>query len=288
MSVTAKTQLLGLFGWPVSHSFSPAMHNAAIAALGIDYVYLPLPVAPENLQDAVAGLSAMDFAGVNVTIPHKQAIMPFLSEVSDAAKAIGAVNTLVRDGKGGYAGHNTDWTGFLADLEEGGVSAESRDAIILGAGGSARAIVYALLKQNARIHILARRPAAAAQLCDDMRQWFPNAHLSPAPLTDLATLSTASPLIINTTPLGMFPKVNASVWPDNLPIPTGAFVYDLVYNPAQTKLMRQAATAGCQSANGLGMLLHQGAHALKLFTGHAPDLKAMQAPLPFSSANTND
>ncbi len=281
MTITGKTQLLGLFGWPVSHSFSPAMHNAAIAALGIDYVYLPLPVEPARLRSAVAGLTAMNFRGVNVTIPHKQAIMAYLNDISPAADAIGAVNTLIAGDNFGFSGDNTDWSGFLSDLAAKQIPVQSRDCIVLGAGGSARAIVYALLKQNARVWVLARRPAAAQALCNDMISWFPNANLSPAPLTDLPELSTASPLIINTTPLGMSPNVESSVWPDELPFPANAFIYDLVYNPGTTKLMRQAAAAGCGSANGLGMLLYQGAHALKLWTGLDPDLDIMAEALPF-------
>lgn len=279
MRITGNTKLLGLFGWPVSHSFSPTMHNAAIAALGIDYAYLPLAVEPKRLRAAVAGLTALGFRGVNVTIPHKQAIMGYLSGISKAADIIGAVNTLVADGHAGFTGDNTDWSGFLADLQARHVSIRGRDCIVLGAGGSARAIVYALLKNYARVHLLARRQEAADQLVQSMELWFGSADISTAPLTSLPNLSTVNPLIINTTPLGMTPKTKSSIWPDDLPIPRGAFVYDLVYNPRTTKLMRQAQQAGCQTCNGLGMLLHQGAQSFKLWTGEEPDLAVMAAAI---------
>ncbi|MGB4872323.1 MAG: hypothetical protein WBP47_19875, partial [Candidatus Promineifilaceae bacterium] len=183
MTISGKTQLLGLLGWPVAHSFSPAMHNAAAAALGLDVVYVPLPVRPEDVGTAVSALPALGFLGANVTVPHKQAVIPFLDELEPGAKAIGAVNTIVvgrstansepptpntlhspRSNPPSLHGHNTDWTGFLADLADLGVAVNGRDCLILGAGGSARAVAYALAAAGGRVQVLARRGAQAQEL----------------------------------------------------------------------------------------------------------------------------
>ena len=303
MIISGKTQLLGLMGWPVTHSFSPAMHNAAAAALGLDVVYVPLPVRPEDVGTAVSALPALGFLGANVTVPHKQAVIPFLNELESGAKAIGAVNTIVvgrstansepptpntlhspRSNPPSLHGHNTDWSGFLADLADWGVAVNGRDCLILGAGGSARAVAYALAVAGGRVQVLARRGAQAQELVAAIGPYVPRpltGWLNAWPLGELATAvaHTAAPLIVNATPLGMTPHTDASPWPTDLPIPPDAFVYDLVYNPATTKLMRQAQTCGCRTANGLGMLVWQGAKAFELWTGQTPDVAVMRAAL---------
>jgi shikimate dehydrogenase len=316
--INGRTQLIGLIGWPVAHSFSPAMHNAAAAAAGLDYVYVPLPVRPEDVVTAVPALPTLGFRGVNVTIPHKQAVMPLLNEIDPAAAAIGAVNTIVveigrleteRLETGDYAtarlpdyqttrlpdypttrppdypttGYNTDWSGFLADLTALGVPVVGRDCLVLGAGGSARAVVYGLMTAGARVQVLARRVEQAQELVAALETGFLGEirflkYRSLAEL-DTAVSATTAPLIINTTPLGMSPNINSTPWPDALPFPDGAFVYDLVYNPRQTKLMQQAQAAGCGAANGLGMLVHQGALAFQLWTGVMPDVAVMRSAL---------
>ena len=277
--INARTQLTGLIGWPVSHSFSPVMHNAALAVLGLNWVYVPLPVPPDRVGDAVRGLPALGFQGVNVTVPHKQAVMPFLDEISPAAQAIGAVNTiLVEQESGRLLGFNTDWRGFLADLVAKEVEVNGRHCLVLGAGGSARGIVYALFQAGGRVLLLARRPEQAYQLAADLGNGFVEEIRSLAELESTAA-QTKAPLIINTTPLGMSPHVNGSPWPDDVPVPAGSFVYDLVYNPPETRLMRQALDAGCHACNGLGMLLRQGAISFALWTGSDPDLSVMQEAL---------
>lgn len=282
------------------------MHNAAAQAAGLDVVYVPLPVRPEDVDTAVPALPTLGFRGVNITIPHKQAVMPFLDEIDPAAQAIGAVNTIVvergRLETGGLetgdyettrlqdyktTGYNTDWSGFLADLESLAVAVNGRDCLVLGAGGSARAVAYALLAAGGHVQVMSRRPKQAQQLVADLSPYvaglspqrqLPEAWLNYWPLAELGTAVRAAtaPLIINTTPLGMSPNENSSPWPDDLPIPKGAFVYDLVYNPRQTKLMRQAKAAGCRTANGLGMLVHQGALAFELWTAVMPDVAVMR------------
>lgn len=283
--MNGKTQLVGLMGWPVSHSFSPVMHNAALAAAGLNWAYVPLPVQSEDVKTAVFGLRALGFKGCNVTVPHKQAVMPYLDAIDPAAQAIGAVNTIVveeekdeerrekseeRGAK--LVGYNTDWLGFLRDVAMQGVNVASQTCLVLGAGGSARAVVYALQQAGAQVHLLARRPEQAYQLIQD---------LAAANSVIVAERPFSHPytLIVNTTPLGMTPHTETSPWPDDTPIPTTAFVYDLVYNPRQTKLIRQAQAAGCRTANGLGMLLQQGALAFRLWTGVEPDVRMMREKL---------
>lgn len=279
MQITGRTILLGLLGWPVGHSLSPAMHNAALAAAGIDGVYLPLPLAPARLADGVRGLAALGFRGVNVTIPHKQTVMPYLDSVDAPAQAIGAVNTIVFGAAGGAHGSNTDWRGFLADLAAHGVDPAGRACAVLGAGGSARAVAYALIKQRADVHIFARNIAQADQLVQQLVQTTAYPHIHSGYLQDLAMLSTDWGVIVNSTPLGMGSLADRSPWPATQPLPAGAFVYDLVYNPSVTPLLAQAQAAGVAYANGLGMLLHQGAQAFEQWLGVAPDLAVMRAAL---------
>jgi shikimate dehydrogenase len=275
--INGKTQLIGLIGWPVSHSFSPAMHNAAAESLGLNWAYVPLPVAPEQVATAVSSLSSLGIRGINVTVPHKQAVLPLLDEVEPGARAIGAVNTIVVEENGRLTGHNTDWSGFLADLQAHGVFVADRDCLLLGAGGSARAVVYGLAESGARVHILARRVAQAEALIADLRPYLPTAQFTSQPLHELEKLSATlhAPLIINSTPLGMTPNENSSPWPADLAFPTEATVYDLVYNPRHTQLMQQAEAAGCWAINGLGMLVQQGAKAFALWTGQQPDTAVM-------------
>lgn len=278
MTIDPGTHLYGLLGWPVGHSLSPVMHAAAAADLGLNLVYLPLPVMPDDLPAAVRGLAALGFRGANVTVPHKEAIRPLLAELSAEAQAIGAVNTLVRV-PAGWQGHNTDWTGFRDDLAALGVATDGRDCLVLGAGGSARAVVYALRAGGGRVRVLARRPEQAELLAADLSRALPGqSPLLAGALADLATVVAGlnAPLIVNTTPLGQEPATSGSPWPDTLPFPRGAFAYDLVYNPAHTRFMAQAEAAGCGAANGLGMLVRQAAVAFALWTGHTPDTAVMR------------
>ena len=285
MTIDGKTQMIGLIGWPVSHSLSPAMHNAAAAALGLNWIYVPMPVRPQDLQSAVLGIPALGFNGINVTVPHKQTVMPFLNTVEQGARIIGAVNTIVvnpvslmQKDTWQMAGHNTDWLGFLADLDSLQVNINQRDCLVLGAGGSARAVVYGLAQAGANVHLLARRIVQAGQLAADFTDVT---HVQVDSLAALSSLITGlkAPLIVNTTPLGMIPEVDRTVWPDSVPFPAGTFVYDLVYNPPETRFMRQAQAAGCRTSNGIGMLIHQGALAFELWTGQKPSIQVMQKAL---------
>jgi shikimate dehydrogenase len=199
-----------------------------------------------------------------------------LDEVEEGAKAIGAVNTLRVGAQ--ISGYNTDWSGFLADLAELGVAVDGRDCLVIGAGGSARAVAYALAKSGGRVYLLARRTEQAGELAAALQPFVAGGMLLAQPLTALPAVAacTTAALIVNTTPLGMTSHAGRSPWPDDCPFPSGAFVYDLVYNPRETMLMRQAQTAGCTAVNGLGMLVHQGALSFELWTERKPNIKLMR------------
>ena len=278
MIINAKTQLIGLLGWPISHSLSPQIQNAAAQDLGLNWVYVPMPVRPEHIATAVAGLAALGFRGVNVTVPHKQAVIPHLDEITEGAQAVGAVNTIKVGPSGHLTGYNTDWSGFMADLVALGIDVNGRDCIVLGAGGSARAIAFGLARAGAQVQVLARQLDQAIDLVADLVPFIDDAALMARPLQALKAVSTSTkePLIINTTPVGMLNSPDISIWPEDLPFPMGAFVYDLIYNPPATRFLRQAKAAGIPAQNGLALLLRQGAESFEIWTGQTPDLAVME------------
>ncbi|MFM7634813.1 MAG: shikimate dehydrogenase [Cyanobacteriota bacterium] len=280
-SVTGTTQLLAVLGDPVRHSLSPAMHNAALQRLGLDWVYLALPVSPTKLAVLVEALEAVGCRGLNVTIPHKQAVAALCQELSPLAERVGAVNTLVPITGGGWFGTNTDVEGFLAPLRDGGW--QGRQALVLGCGGSARAVVAALVDLGLeRIVVAARRPESLAAFAAGCSAWAPRLQTlawsgDPAaagsPL--LAVLAEAA-LVVNTTPVGMASAGDptaASRCPLNPweldALAPGCRVYDLIYTPRPTRLLQEAAARGCSSVDGLEMLVRQGAAALRLWSGAA-------------------
>jgi len=278
LNINGQTKLVGLIGYPVKHSLSPAMHNSAFAALNLNWCYVPLPVLPERLGEAVAGLRALNFVGANVTVPHKEAVMSYLDRVTPEAQAIGAANTIVvREGQGELIGYNTDWRGFLTALSEGSFDPQGERAVVLGAGGAARAVVYALAQAGAQVTVLNRTPTRAQALVQDFASLFPSMSLLSLPFT-LQTLeerAAEAHLLVNTTPVGMWPEVDRSLWPEDLAFPNHLSVFDLVYNPRQTKLLRQARRAGVKVIGGLGMLVHQGAAAFELWTGEKAPVETM-------------
>jgi shikimate dehydrogenase len=268
-------KLAGLIGYPVEHSLSPAMHNAAFDALGLDYRYVLLPTPPDELGARIDDCVAQGFAGWNITVPHKQAMLPFLDTISDEVRATGACNTVrVEDGR--LAGFNTDIAGFLRGLAEAGGMAPSSKAVLLGAGGAARAVAYALSRAGHPVIILSRRPEQAAQLAESLSchdNYIAGDLLERAELeTHLAEAS----LLVNCTPAGMWPAVVKSPLPDGIRLRPGLLVYDLVYRPRPTRLLQEAAAAGCRTQDGLAMLVSQGAEAFNLWTGQQPPLGIMR------------
>jgi shikimate dehydrogenase len=267
---------LALLGYPLAHSRSPAMQNAALQAAGLrDWHYEARPVTKAQLAEAVAQLREPAWAGANVTVPHKETVIPYLDGLTPVAQAIGAVNTLVkRDGR--LLGHNTDAAGFLADLYGHEVHLAHRRAVVLGAGGAARAVIAALLGVNTQVRIIARRPDQAQALVANLQSPVSIEIFDWSPLGFWQATDDQRLLIVNTTPLGMSPHPNASPWLAGAPFPPDAFVYDLVYNPPVTQLVRAARAEGLRADTGLGMLIEQGALAFELWTGKAAPREVMR------------
>ncbi len=299
-AITGRTRLLGVLGWPVAHSLSPQLHNAALAQAGLDMVYVALPVAPADLPQVLSALPALGFGGVNLTLPHKEAALRWLDWVDPVAHLLGAVNTIhfVPSSAGGrphVRGYNTDWSGFLTDLRALGINVTGRTCLILGGGGAARAVGYALTKERADVHFLVRRLSQGETIVTALRAAFPKQRLAAHPImgagaaaVDLEALAGSAALIVNATPVGLEPEAPASPWPADVPLPAGAWVYDLIYRPAETPLLHQARLAGCHTANGLGMLLHQAAGAFTIWTGRQPDLATMRQILEAAQAEATN
>jgi len=330
-----RTLLAGLLGWPVAHSVSPAMQNAAFRALGLPWRYELLPTPPDALAATLAGLAERGFHGANVTVPHKESVRTHLGRVEGAARAIGAVNTLLeRDGA--WVGTNTDAAGFLAALRQADFEPAGRLALILGAGGGARAVVYALTQAGCTCLVYNRTRERAQGLVDDLcrrettkvpagllqgqdfrsllhdsgsrfRQISPDSrHLgagqsfgslasrekattlgvpgaggSAGLATVVESLAGLEPdrldLLVNATPVGQWPDPASSPWPEALPLPSHWTVFDLVYNPAETRLLARAHAAGATPVDGLEMLVHQGALSFQQWTGREAPVEVMRA-----------
>ncbi len=266
--ITGKTKLLGVIGHPVEHSLSPLMHNAALAKLGLDYVYLPFPVAPENLERAIAGFASIGVVGFSITIPHKQAILPLLSEISPIAQAIGAVNTVTRQGDK-WVGTNTDVEGFIAPLQTTYHQDWSqKKAVILGNGGAARAVVAGCIQLGlAEIHVVGRN----LQKLQAFYQSWQNSPFADKfqvhEWPELPNLLPQANLLVNTTLIGMYPHVEESPLSSQEIgyLPGDAIVYDLIYIPKPTKFLHLAEKQGAIIIDGLEMLVQQGAAALKIW-----------------------
>jgi shikimate dehydrogenase len=258
---------VALIGSPLGHTLSPAMHNAAFKSLGLDYEYVALEVAPDDLKDAVGGLRALHFAGFNVTIPHKEEIVQYLDEVTRFARSVGAVNC-VQNQDGRLIGFNTDGPGFIESLEEDArFKAEGKKCLILGAGGAGRALAVSLLQNGAKTVSLYD---PVAEKAEELAR-----SLGARVAGDLQTEIDSLDLLVNASPVGMHPKIDASPLPEGIRFPKKLCVYDLVYNPEETKLLRAARTAGAKAVSDLGMLVKQGALAFTVFTGHSAPMEVM-------------
>lgn len=279
--INGETRVTGIFGDPVAHTLSPAMHNAAFAALGLNFVYLPFHVRREALAAAVAGIKALGLAGVNITVPHKEAVLPLIDGVAEEARLIGAVNTVVNRG-GELIGHNTDATGFLRALQEAGFDPTGRPAVVIGAGGAARAVVAALARAGVReITIFNRTVSRATVLAELARaEGVATAALSWADLAGTGKKVVArAALVVQTTSVGMHPQEEEAPPVPPEALGPGQLVVDLIYSPRETRLLRLARAAGAKTQNGMAMLLHQGAAAFELWTGREAPLGVMRAAL---------
>ena len=277
--ISKEIKNFGIIGYPVEHSLSPKMFMAAFKTGGFpNYNYIPMPMPSGRLMLVVDGVKGLEFRGINVTIPHKTNIMKYLDSIDPDAKIIGAVNTVVNDG-GMLTGYNTDVTGFISALAEADFMPEDCNAVILGAGGAARAVAWGLCKRKAgNITIGARNEEKAKAFAKDFSlygsiegyDWLSN---------EFKEILQTADILINTTPLGMFPNVDAIPPVDLTLLPEGAFVYDIIYTPAKTKFLQKAEELGFPTLNGMTMLLLQGREAYRLFTGQIPDLDIMHRVL---------
>jgi shikimate dehydrogenase len=269
VQISGRTRITGLFGYPVEHTLSPAIHNAAFKAIGLDCCYVPFLVHPEHLEEAVKAIRALNLIGVNVTVPYKEKVIPFLDDIHEEASFIGAVNTVVNTG-GKLTGYNTDGRGFMQALQERGISTEGKDVLVVGAGGASRAISYYLCRTAKRLYIYGRTKKKAQKLVSDLMKVHDNIMFQE----EIRTIDQFQ-IIINATPLGLRRD-------DPLPIrPTllkkDQIVCDLIYK--DTQLLEQASKKGCVTLSGMGMLLWQGAFAFELLTGKKPPVKVMRNAL---------
>ena len=280
MPVTGKTKLVGLFGYPVKHTASPAFHNAAFEALELDWIYLPLEVRPDQLRQAVEGITALGFVGVNCTIPHKQAVMEFMDEISEEAEMIGAVNTVHITDKG-LKGYNTDGIGFirsLRELEPSGVN--GKRLFLMGAGGAGRAIaVQSVIENASAVMICDKDEERAKELEKHIGSKIGRKSTEFVPFDDkgIAEAAKSADIFVDATPLGMHEGDPVSI--DAEWLRSGTLVMDLVYKPAETSLLKAAADQGCRTLNGLGMLLYQGAKSFEIWTGIDAPIDAMRPAL---------
>ena len=278
IGISGATKNLGVIGWPIAHSLSPAIQSAAIRAAGVDYAYIAMPVRPEELAKAVEGLRALGFRGFNVTIPHKTAIIGCLDEIDEDARRIGAVNTVVNE-DGRLLGRNTDVAGFLRGLSRQNVAVMNKKVVILGAGGAARAVVWGVGREKAaKITVGVRNAEKAKSALTDFSGL---ADLEVCSWSDgrFETALGEADILVNTTPLGMTPKIEEAPSVDWDRVRPEAFVYDIIYTPGRTRFLREAETRGHRVLNGTAMLAGQGAEAFAIWTGIRPDEAVMEKAL---------
>ncbi len=280
MEILGTTRLVALLGDPVAHSLSPAMHNAAFDHYGLDFAYVPLRVAADGVKTAIEAIRVFNFRGANVTLPHKTAVIPYLDQLTESARVIGAVNTILTE-NGRLIGTTTDPEGFLEGYREQGHSFIGQSVAILGNGGSARTIAYALLMQDRpkRVVLVARDLEKSRRLAAEITERLglvaggamPIPEISP--LAEYASISEAIDVVVNTTPIGMHPNLDASPVraEDLLP---GQVAYDIVYAPERTRLIADAEARGLKTVGGLGMLVHQGRASFEIWTGIKPDARS--------------
>ncbi len=267
--VKGTTKLLGVVGYPIVHSLSPVMHNAAIEHLGADYVYVPFSVKPEDLTAALRGFEVLDVQGFSVTIPHKQAIMPLLTEITPEARLSGAVNAVSRT-ENGWKGTNYDSFGFVAPLMEMKKNWENISPIILGNGGAARSVVVGCQSLGCReVHVFGRNPQKLAYFAESWKDTPVHDFVKVHAWDELEGMISGTSLVVNATPMGMYPKGDQQPVTDEVigRIQPGTVVYDLIYTPRPTLFMKKAREKGAITVDGLEMLVQQGAKALEIWLG---------------------
>lgn len=284
MPIDARTRLVALLGDPVAHSLSPAIHNAAFRAQQLPFAYVALRVDPDDVAAAVHGLRVLGYAGANVTSPHKRAVMDVLDELSPQASAVGAVNTIVMreaDGRIMLDGDNTDVVGFLAPLLHFKDELDGAEMTVIGSGGAARAVAYALLTtfQTTRLTLAVRTHLHGEQLAEDLSAYDARSALHVRSLHESSKDLRTSRLVVNATPIGTSPRVDATPLPDVDPFGRDQIVYDLVYNPAKTRLLREAEERGARIIGGLEMLIAQAAASYVKWTGSEMPVRIVREAL---------
>ena len=282
--INGETILVGLLGSDIRLSRSLPIHNSAFHELNLNWAYLPLNVNPNEtnaIKDAVFGLRALGFNGANITMPFKESVIPFLDELTPAARRIGAVNTILVTPDKRLVGGNSDTGGFLADLKSKGIQWRSRPVLLLGAGGAARAVAYGLAETGCGpITIYNRTPERASKLASELKKFFPQ---QPIEVLDHLNTESVAPnaLIINGTPVGMkgiyAPSGEDYLWPSSLSFQSEQVVVDLVYAPLETSLLKKASRDGATTINGLGMLVQQAALSFSWWTGQDAPIDTMTA-----------
>lgn len=273
--ITGKTNCVGILGYPVGHSLSPVMHNAAFKANQMDYVYIPLPTEPSDLETAVRALKVWNFCGANVTIPHKVQVMEYLDEIDEDARMIGAVNTIaIRDGRA--VGSNTDGIGFIASLRKADAPPEGGEAVLLGAGGAARAVVWGLIQNGIKkITLVVRNEEKGKAFAERFTQYGDITVTVFGSAVAQTALRTCT-LLVNTTPLGMAPNIEDMPEVDWQDVAEQAVVYDLIYTPLMTRFLTEAKLHGHRVINGKDMLIEQGAASFVRWTGIEPNRRSME------------
>jgi len=275
--ISGKIRICGIIGDPLEHTMSPVMHNAAFREMGVDYLYVPFTVKKEKLGKAIEGMRALNIRGLNVTIPHKVAVIQFLDELDDLADKIGAVNTIVND-DGVLRGYNTDATGFLQALLERGIEPRGKNVVVLGAGGASRAISFSLADRGAHLVILNRLLELdwAKELASRISQTFTKeVKALKLDRENLAGALSKADILVNATSVGMSPNIDETPVTSSLLKPD-TIVFDTVYNPIKTRLQREAEEAGATTISGLDMLIWQGALAFELWTGLKAPVELMR------------
>ena len=269
MIINGNTKIVGLIGHPVEHTFSPQMHNSAFSKLKMNYIYAAFDVKPENLEKAIKNAEALDIKGFNVTIPHKVNVIQYLNDIDETAKQIGAVNTI--DFKN-LKGYNTDGLGAVKAIEEI-TKVKNKNILIAGAGGASRAIAFYLKKNNVNeITILNRNIQKAQNLADELEA-------SSDSISQINKYMENTDILINTTPIGMYPNINDTPITNAENMHEEQVVFDAVYNPNKTQLLNEAIKAAAKPVYGIKMLLYQGAESFRIWTGKKPPIKTMEETL---------
>jgi shikimate dehydrogenase len=279
--INSETKIIGIIGYPLEHSLSPLLHNQASDELGLNYVYLPFSLKPDYLEDGINAIRAFNIRGVNVTIPYKEGVIPYLDELDPLAEEIGAVNTIVNT-EGHLKGYNTDMAGFQHVLEKRSFKIEGKTAVIIGAGGASRAVGIALCQKGIKkIYLINRTEEKALRLLRDWQMKYPEIEFASVELKydQYKSIIREADLLVDTTPVGMTPEIDVEPVISPEALHSKLLVIDLVYNPEETCLLKAADDSGAEAVNGLEMLIYQGIESFRLWTGYEPVFDSWQTLL---------